>query len=172
MHAIVARSADELVWQQVPDVVPDRAEVLVKGKRVRCRAGELVPGDGAGSAAAGAGGGTRGAGEASRTSFGRGPGALRRAGRGRDLDESVSIAPEINLIGKRVEPALVELDGYLDQALLAARPEVRVVHGHGTGRLRQAVRSHLRAHPAVAALRAGADNEGGDGATVVKLRGA
>jgi len=160
-------------WQGVLEKLDgERAEVLVKGKRVRCRAGELVPGDGAGSAAAGAGGGTRGAGEASRTSFGRGPGALRRAGRGRDLDESVSIAPEINLIGKRVEPALVELDGYLDQALLAARPEVRVVHGHGTGRLRQAVRSHLRAHPAVAALRAGADNEGGDGATVVKLRGA
>ena len=93
------------------------------------------------------------------------------AGRGRDLEESISVPPEVNLIGQRVEAALVELDAYLDRALLAARPEVRVVHGHGTGRLRQAIRSHLRAHPAVAAVRAGADNEGGNGATVVKLRG-
>jgi DNA mismatch repair protein MutS2 len=89
-----------------------------------------------------------------------------------DLDEAGTVAPEINLIGQRVEPALDQLDAYLDQALLASRKEVRVVHGHGSGRLRQAVREHLRRHRGVADLRPGAPNEGGDGATVVTFRGA
>ena len=88
----------------------------------------------------------------------------------RDLEESVEIPPEINLIGKRVEPALEELDSYIDQALLSHRREVRVVHGHGTGRLRQAVRDHLRGHSGVASVRSGAPNEGGNGATVITLR--
>jgi DNA mismatch repair protein MutS2 len=86
--------------------------------------------------------------------------------------EGVEVPVEINLIGRRVEPALEDLDSYLDRALLASRREVRVVHGHGTGRLRDAVRGHLRAHPAVAGIRSGAANEGGNGATIVTLRGA
>ena len=89
-----------------------------------------------------------------------------------DIDEATAVPPEINLIGMRVEPALEELEGYIDRALLASRKEVRVVHGHGSGRLRQAVRQHLRAHRGVAEIRAGAPNEGGDGATVVTFRGA
>ena len=79
---------------------------------------------------------------------------------------------ELHLLGERVEPALKRLDDYLDQALLASRSEVRVVHGHGSGQLRRAVREHLRGHPAVASHRAGAPKEGGDGATVVVLKGA
>jgi DNA mismatch repair protein MutS2 len=75
------------------------------------------------------------------------------------------------LIGQRVEAALDRLDGYLDEALLAGREEVRVVHGHGTGRLRDAIRDHLRSHPAVASFRPGDEREGGNGATVVALRG-
>jgi DNA mismatch repair protein MutS2 len=47
---------------------------------------------------------------------------------------------------------------------------VRIVHGHGTGRLRAAVRGHLARHPQVARVRPGSDGEGGDGATVVTLR--
>ena len=86
--------------------------------------------------------------------------------------EGVEMPVEINLIGRRVEPALEELDAYLDRALLAARREVRVIHGHGTGRLRDAVREHLRAHAGVAGIRAGAPNEGGNGATIATLRGA
>jgi DNA mismatch repair protein MutS2 len=80
-------------------------------------------------------------------------------------------APELHLIGLRVEEALEVLDGWLDRALAAGRGEVRVVHGHGTGRLRDALRQHLRRHPAVATFRAGAPNEGGNGATVVTLKG-
>ena len=140
-----------LGWQGTLDKLEaDRAEVLVKGKRVRCKPDEL--------AAAGP--------------VPKGPTKLKPEPRkpARDLDESASVAPEINLIGQRVEPALEELDSYIDRALLAARKEVRVVHGHGSGRLRQAVREHLRSHRGVAAIRSGAPNEGGDGATVVTLR--
>jgi DNA mismatch repair protein MutS2 len=96
------------------------------------------------------------------------PEALR--GREGDIEESVS--PEINLIGQRVEPALEQLDAYLDQALLASRKQVRVIHGHGSGKLRQAVREHLRGHRGISEIRSGAPNEGGDGATVVTFRGA
>ncbi len=70
-----------------------------------------------------------------------------------------------------MEPALDELDQFLDRALLASVAEVRVVHGHGSGRLRDAVREHLRGHPAVGSFRPGRRNEGGDGATVVTLAG-
>ena len=80
-------------------------------------------------------------------------------------------AAELKLIGMRVEPALDELDLYLDRALLAGLEQVRVVHGHGSGRLREAVREHLRHHPAVASHRAGRKSEGGNGATVVTLAG-
>ncbi|HYU32988.1 MAG TPA: Smr/MutS family protein [Thermoanaerobaculia bacterium] len=142
-----------LGWQGILEKLePGRAEVVVKGKRLRCRPEELAPAS---------------AGRADRTN--RTDRSDLRSGR-RDLDESIELPPEINLIGKRVEPALEELDGYLDQALLSHRREVRVVHGHGTGRLRQAVRDHLRGHSAVAAVRSGAPNEGGNGATVVTLR--
>jgi len=97
----------------------------------------------------------------------------RRAGPHRaDAEESPEAPAEVNLIGQRVEPALEVLDAYIDQALLSSRKEVRVIHGHGTGRLRQAVREHLRAHRGVSELRSGAVNEGGDGATVVTLRSA
>ncbi len=145
-----------LGWQGILDKLePGRAEVLVKGKRLRCRPEELTP-----------------MGQARPDRTGRSDRADRtdlRAGH-RDLEESVEIPPEINLIGQRVEPALEELDSYIDQALLSHRREVRVVHAHGTGRLRQAVREHLRGHSGVASVRSGAPNEGGNGATVVTLR--
>jgi DNA mismatch repair protein MutS2 len=139
---------------------PGRAEVLVRGKRVRCRPEELAPAAGPGPAAA------RRERETPREV--RPIGAAARG----DVDEATAVAPEINLIGMRVEPALEELESYIDRALLASRKEVRVVHGHGSGRLRQAVRQHLRSHRGVAGIRSGAPNEGGDGATVVTFRGA
>jgi len=69
-----------------------------------------------------------------------------------------------------VEEALAEIDKFLDQTAREGRTEVRVVHGHGTGRLREGVRRHLRGHPQVASFRPGGAGEGGDGATVVTLR--
>ncbi len=77
---------------------------------------------------------------------------------------------ELKLIGQRVEPALDLLDRFLDRSLLASLPEVRIIHGHGSGRLRAAVRRHLKSHPAVAAQRSGRASEGGDGATIARLR--
>jgi DNA mismatch repair protein MutS2 len=142
-----------------------KAEVLVRGKRVRCRPEELA----AAGAPTAAERKEREATPATREF--RSVGGAARGTTG-DIDEPVSVPPEINLIGMRVEPALEELEAYVDRALLASRKEVRVVHGHGSGRLRQAVRQRLRGHRGVAEIRSGAPNEGGDGATVVTFRGA
>jgi DNA mismatch repair protein MutS2 len=76
---------------------------------------------------------------------------------------------ELLLLGKTVEEALGELDRFLDDAALAGHGEVRVIHGHGTGRLRRAVRDFLRRHTLVRGQRPGKPHEGGDGATVVLL---
>jgi DNA mismatch repair protein MutS2 len=78
---------------------------------------------------------------------------------------------EINLIGCRVEEATQRLDKFLDEAAVAGHREVRVVHGHGTGRLRVALRDLLAGHPHVASLRPGNPSEGGNGATVILLGG-
>jgi DNA mismatch repair protein MutS2 len=76
---------------------------------------------------------------------------------------------ELDLRGLTVEDMLVELERYLDSAYLAGLPFVRIIHGKGTGALRQAVREHLRPHPLVREFRAGEAAEGGDGVTVAKL---
>jgi DNA mismatch repair protein MutS2 len=77
---------------------------------------------------------------------------------------------ELMLIGKTVDEALPELDRFLDQAALHGTAEIRVVHGHGTGRLRASIRLFLRGHPHVENQRSGEPREGGDGATVVRVK--
>jgi DNA mismatch repair protein MutS2 len=79
-------------------------------------------------------------------------------------------AREINLIGETVDAAVPRLEKFLDDALLADERRLRVVHGHGTGRLREAVRTFFRAHPLVASVTPAPDNEGGGGATIVELK--
>jgi DNA mismatch repair protein MutS2 len=86
-------------------------------------------------------------------------------------DDTVPISAELNLIGQRVDDALEESDKFLDRALLEGKQAVRIIHGFGTGALRKALREHLRKHPAVRSWRPGAENEGGDGATVAVLEG-
>lgn len=140
-----------LGWEgTLEKLIGGKAEVLVRGKRVRVAEGDLA--------------GVRAA-----------PGSIKApvvSSRSRRADlDGPGISLELNLIGQRVEPALEQLDVYLDQALLGGVPEVRIVHGHGTGRLRDAVREHLRRHPAAEKQRPGAPDEGGNGATVVSLRG-
>jgi DNA mismatch repair protein MutS2 len=93
--------------------------------------------------------------------------------RSRQIDKSGDVVPtisaELNLIGQRVDDALEESDKFLDRALLEGKQAVRIIHGFGTGTLRKAVREHLRKHPAVRSWRPGAENEGGDGATIAVL---
>jgi DNA mismatch repair protein MutS2 len=80
-----------------------------------------------------------------------------------------SPAVELDLRGQRVEEILPRLDKYLDDAFLAGMPLVRVIHGKGTGALRQAVRQQLRHHPLVKSHRSGEQGEGGSGVTVAYL---
>ena len=79
------------------------------------------------------------------------------------------VAPSLDLRGRRVEAALSELETYLDDAALGGMSTVRVVHGIGTGAVRAAVREHLQRHPLVASAEPAPAQEGGDGATVVRL---
>ena len=77
---------------------------------------------------------------------------------------------ELDLRGQTAEEALPKLEDYLDDAYLAGMPYVRVIHGKGTGKLRQSIRDALRKSPHVSSWVRGHENEGGDGVTVVKFR--
>jgi DNA mismatch repair protein MutS2 len=76
---------------------------------------------------------------------------------------------ELDLRGQRAEEALDALERYLDSAYLAGLPWVRIIHGKGTGKLRQAVREALSQNPHVKSFETGGDKEGGEGVTVAKL---
>ena len=76
---------------------------------------------------------------------------------------------ELDLRGQVIEEALARLDRYLDQAFLARLPWVRIIHGKGSGVLRQVVREELSGHPLITSYRPGEGNEGGEGVTVAKL---
>ncbi len=77
---------------------------------------------------------------------------------------------DLVLVGQTVDQALDRAGKFLDDALLADERRLRVVHGHGTGRLRDALTAFFRDHPLVAKVSAAADNEGGRGATIVELK--
>src|SRR5687768_4307906 len=77
---------------------------------------------------------------------------------------------ELVLIGATVDDAIDRAEKFLDDALVQDARWLRVVHGHGTGRLREAMRAFFRKHPLVAHVAPAADNEGGDGATIVELK--
>src|SRR4051794_11899139 len=85
------------------------------------------------------------------------------------LGRARSVASSLDVRGARVEEALETLDRYLDDAGLAGVGKATIIHGLGTGALRDAVRSAARAHPRVRSVRAGERGEGGDGATIVEL---
>ncbi|HEY3314276.1 MAG TPA: endonuclease MutS2 [Bacillota bacterium] len=84
-------------------------------------------------------------------------------------DKAQAISNELDLRGLTVEEAIEAVDKYLDDVSLAGLKKVFVIHGKGTGALRQAVGSHLRSHPAVKAARLGDQHEGGEGVTVAEL---
>jgi DNA mismatch repair protein MutS2 len=85
------------------------------------------------------------------------------------LDRARSVASSLDLRGARVEEALEALGRYLDDASLAGLGAVTIVHGLGTGALRDAVREVVATHPLVRSARPGERGEGGDGATIVSL---
>ena len=85
------------------------------------------------------------------------------------MSKSLSVSPEINLIGKTVDEALMELDKYLDDAYLAHLKSVRIVHGKGTGALRKAVQGHLKRQKYVKAFHLGEFGEGDAGVTIAEF---
>ena len=85
------------------------------------------------------------------------------------LERARSVASSLDLRGARVEEALETLGRYLDDASLAGLASVTIVHGLGTGALRDAVRETVASHPLVRSARPGERGEGGDGATIVSL---
>lgn len=86
------------------------------------------------------------------------------------MSKSMSVSTEINLLGKTVDEALAELDKYLDDAYIAHLPSVRVVHGKGTGALRNAVHKHLKNLKYVKEYRLGEYGEGDAGVTIVTFK--
>lgn len=88
---------------------------------------------------------------------------------------SQTLAPEdiqetLDVRGHAADEALDVVVAGLDRAILGGSPFVRIIHGHGTGRLRSALREYLKASPYVVAFRPGDRAEGGDGVTIVELR--
>ena len=84
--------------------------------------------------------------------------------------KTMTVSSEINLLGKTVDEALYELDKYLDDAYLAHIPSVRIVHGKGTGALRQAVQNKLRKTKYIAEYRQGEFGEGDAGVTIATFK--
>ena len=96
----------------------------------------------------------------------------QKTGKGKvKMSKSLSVSPEINLLGKTVDEAVAELDKYLDDAYLAHLTSIRVVHGKGTGALRTGIHNYLRRQKKhVKSFRLGAFGEGDAGVTIVELK--
>lgn len=80
------------------------------------------------------------------------------------------VSMELMVIGQTVDQAMDRVEKFLDDALMKDARTLRIVHGHGTGKLRDAVREYFRKHPLVADVSAAPDNQGGGGATIVSLK--
>ena len=99
------------------------------------------------------------------------PSNNRRTGSSKlKMSKSLTVSPELMLLGKTVDEALAELDKYLDDAYLAHIPQVRIVHGKGTGALRTAVHNYLRRQKYVKSFRLGTFGEGDAGVTIVDFK--
>jgi DNA mismatch repair protein MutS2 len=139
-----------------------RATLEAGAIRVSVELADLEPVDpstperGSGRASAGAGAGVGAGGGGTNVE------ALR-------LGRTRAVPLSLDLRGARVDEALAGLDRYLDDASVSGLGQVTVIHGLGTGALRDAVRSASAAHPLVKSVRPGERGEGGDGATIVTL---
>ncbi|MBQ7066191.1 MAG: endonuclease MutS2 [Lachnospiraceae bacterium] len=96
---------------------------------------------------------------------------LTRARNGRiNVSKASNISPEINLLGKTVDEAIAALDKYLDDAYVTHLPSVRIVHGKGTGALRNAVQNHLKKLSYIKSFRLGEFGEGDAGVTIAEFK--
>jgi DNA mismatch repair protein MutS2 len=129
---------------QVVSIAGDRVGLSASGKHIQVSRGDLTAVDQAPK---------------------RGPAAAPST----PPDSEDEVAAELNLIGRRVDEAIDEIDPFLDRCLLQQKKLVRIIHGFGTGALRKGVREHLRQHQGVASYRPAEAKEGGDGATIVVL---
>ena len=86
------------------------------------------------------------------------------------MSKSASVSTEINLLGKTVDEAIMELDKYLDDAYIAHLPSVSIVHGKGTGALPKGVHNYLRRQKHVKSYRLGEFGEGDAGVTIVEFK--
>lgn len=86
------------------------------------------------------------------------------------MSKTATLSTEINLLGKTVDEAIAELDKYLDDAYLSHAPSVRIVHGKGTGALRQAVQKHLKRVSYVKTFHLGEYGEGDAGVTIAEFK--
>ena len=86
------------------------------------------------------------------------------------MNKSLSVSPEINLLGKTVDEAIAELDKYLDDAYLSHLTSVRIVHGKGTGALRTGIHNYLRRQKHVKSYHLAAFGEGDAGVTIAEFK--
>ncbi len=95
---------------------------------------------------------------------------IKRSGSGKiKVSKSLSVSTEVNLIGMTTDEAISVLDKYLDDAYIAHVPSVRIVHGRGTGALKNAVHQHLKRQKYVKEFRLGVFGEGDTGVTIVEF---
>ena len=93
------------------------------------------------------------------------------SGKGKMIHKrNTTVGIQLDLRGERYEDAMLRLDKYMDEVLLAGYQTVTIIHGHGTGALRQGVHKYLKKNKHVASFRFGGAGEGGTGATVVELK--
>ncbi|GLH71673.1 endonuclease MutS2 [Geothrix limicola] len=131
---------------RVASLKGDRATLETQqGRRLECRLGELEP-------------------------IGAKEAAPRASGKVRVRAEVQEVDSEINLIGRASDDVDSEIYRFVEEALAAGRRFIRIVHGHGTGKLKAAVREALRGHPGISRIEDAPQAQGGAGATVVTLR--
>ncbi len=86
------------------------------------------------------------------------------------MSKAMTIHPELNLVGMRVDEAIPVLEKYLDDAYLSHLPKCTIIHGRGTGALKEAVHKHLKKLKYVAEFRLGSFGEGDAGVTIVTFK--
>lgn len=84
--------------------------------------------------------------------------------------KAMAVSTSVNVVGKNLEDATMEVEKYLDDAYMAGLKEVTVIHGRGQGILKEGLRQLFKRNKLVASFRKGSYNEGGEGVTIVKLK--